>query len=106
MYLKPHAFRRAAVAGVLLCFGAARAIAAPAAGDFDHAIQPFLNQHCIRCHGPEKQKGEFRVDTLSRDFIAGGSVNQWAEVMGKISSGEMPPKKETKPNPDDAAKIV
>ena len=65
-----------------------------------------MNQHCVRCHGPEKQKGEFRVDTLSRDFIIGTSVNQWAEVMGKISAGEMPPKKEPKPDATEAAQVV
>jgi mono/diheme cytochrome c family protein len=106
MHLNPLAFRLAAFAGALLGFGVAGAMAAPAAGDFDHAIGPFLNQHCIRCHGPEKQKGEFRVDTLSRDFIVGSSVNQWAEVMGKISSGEMPPKKEPKPDATEAAQVV
>jgi mono/diheme cytochrome c family protein len=108
MFFKLPVFRAAAFVGVLLCLGTLRAVAAPAAGDFDHAIQPFLNEHCIHCHGPDKQKGEFRLDTLSRDFTSGPSVNQWAEVMGRISSGEMPPKKETKPKPkpEEAAKIV
>ena len=40
--------------------------------DFDREIQPLLEQSCLRCHGPEKPKGKFRLD--SRDAaLKGGS---------------------------------
>ncbi|HYG77659.1 MAG TPA: DUF1592 domain-containing protein [Planctomycetota bacterium] len=74
--------------------------------DFDKHIQPFLNAHCIRCHGEKKQKGEFRLDTLSRDFANGGSAMRWADVMDRLSSGEMPPEEEDKPKPEESARIV
>ncbi|PAW82564.1 MAG: hypothetical protein B9S33_15130 [Pedosphaera sp. Tous-C6FEB] len=77
-----------------------------ATGDFTQAVQPFLEQHCNRCHDAKKQKGEFRVDNLSRDFLQGGSAAKWAEVMDRISSGEMPPKAEPKPAAAEAAKVV
>ena len=77
-----------------------------ATGDFAQAVQPFLEQHCNRCHDAKKQKGEFRVDNLSRDFLQGGSAAKWAEVMDRISSGEMPPKAEPKPAAAEAAKVV
>ena len=32
------------------------------------AHRPFLKTHCFECHGPEKQKGEFRFDTLGTDL--------------------------------------
>ena len=28
----------------------------------------FLEKHCISCHGPKKEKGDLRIDQLSRDF--------------------------------------
>jgi len=28
-------------------------------------LQPFLKEHCLRCHGPEKQKAKLRLDTLA-----------------------------------------
>lgn len=34
-------------------------------------FEAFLGKHCIRCHGPEKQKGELRIDQLARDFKLG-----------------------------------
>ena len=84
---------------------AGRAFSA-AAVDFTQAVQPFLERHCNRCHDEQKHKGEFRVDNLSRDFLKGGSAAKWAEVMDRISSGEMPPKKEPQPNATEAAKVV
>ncbi|MEN9574156.1 MAG: hypothetical protein RL514_2011 [Verrucomicrobiota bacterium] len=92
-----------ALLGAALCAGAA----APAASaDFDKAVAPFLAEHCNRCHDEKKHKGEFRVDNLSTDFLKGGSAAKWAEVMDRISSGEMPPKGEKKPSAADGAKVV
>lgn len=69
-------------------------------------FETFLTKHCVRCHGAEKQKGELRVDQLSRDFKAGEGVQRWAEVVEKINSGEMPPKNEPKPTQDEIAGFV
>src|SRR5256885_16000609 len=44
------------------------ALATPAVGavvDFSREIRPLLEQHCLKCHGPEKQKGGLRFDTKS-----------------------------------------
>jgi len=31
-------------------------------------FEAFLEKHCVRCHGPEKEKGDLRFDQLSRSF--------------------------------------
>ncbi len=31
--------------------------------DFAKQIQPILRQTCVKCHGPEKQKGKLRLDS-------------------------------------------
>jgi mono/diheme cytochrome c family protein len=31
--------------------------------DFAKQIQPILRQNCVKCHGPEKQKGKLRLDS-------------------------------------------
>jgi len=75
--------------------------------EFEKVIQPFLTSHCNSCHGEKKQKGELRVDTLSRDFDNGGSAGHWADVMDRISSGEMPPEDaEDRPKTEEVAKVV
>lgn len=70
--------------------------AAPS-GEYPTKIRPLLEQHCIRCHGPEKQKGKLRLDTLSPDF-SGPAAETWHDVLENLNLGEMPPEEETQPN--------
>ena len=32
------------------------------AASFVRDVQPLLKQHCVKCHGPEKQKRGYRID--------------------------------------------
>ncbi len=83
------------------------AVAAPPAPDeFDKAVEPYFAEYCLRCHDAKKPKGDFRLDTLSRDFAAGTSTMKWMEIIERINSGEMPPKGERQPKADDTARIV
>jgi len=78
---------------------------APSA-DFDKVVAPFFKQHCTRCHGEKKQKGDLRLDTLGRDFTTPKFAMHWADIMDRISAAEMPPEDEDQPKAEDAAKIV
>lgn len=35
----------------------------PAEKVFENQVRPLLHQHCLSCHGPEKQKGGLRLDS-------------------------------------------
>ena len=59
--------------------------------DFHTSIRPALEQSCLECHGPKKQKGKFRIDNLDPNLINGGDKDWWLEVMEVLSNGEMPP---------------
>jgi hypothetical protein len=79
---------------------------AETSSDFDKSLWPYLQEHCARCHNDKEQKGEFRIDTLSKR-VGWENNPQWLEVMERINSGEMPPKKETKrPSATESARIV
>lgn len=106
--MHPKLIRRFCLIGLLsLGIGPAFADAPPTAhADFDKAVQPFLEAHCIRCHGEKKHKGELRLDTLARDFAGGGAAMHWADVIDRISSGEMPPESQPRPKTEEAARIV
>lgn len=66
--------------------------AAPAAGD----LQPFLERHCLSCHGPDKQKGDVRLDTLGP--VADPAAQEtWKTVLDMVALGEMPPAEEPQP---------
>jgi mono/diheme cytochrome c family protein len=56
-----------------LLIGFAQLATAADAIDFERAVQPILQRACLRCHGPEKQKGDFRVDLRQSAFHGGES---------------------------------
>jgi mono/diheme cytochrome c family protein len=56
-----------------------------------------LEQHCQGCHGPEKQKGKFRVDDLPLTITDLATAERWQKVLGAMNSGEMPPEEEKQP---------
>src|SRR5919108_5711949 len=39
--------------------------------DFAKDIHPILQQSCVKCHGPEKQKGKLRLDSKEAAFKGG-----------------------------------
>lgn len=53
----------------------------------------FYQDHCVKCHGPDKQKGDLRLDTMPPDSP------DWEFVLEVLENGEMPPKKEPRPAP-------
>src|SRR3954454_7011607 len=74
-----------ALALALACLLVARAAAGDAAPasqpagtdatsvSFKRDVAPVLLQRCQGCHGPDKVKGEYRLDTLRRLMKAGSS---------------------------------
>ncbi|MBM3966132.1 MAG: DUF1553 domain-containing protein [Planctomycetes bacterium] len=36
-------------------------------------VRPFFLEHCCRCHGPDEQKGNLRLDSLSHMLVGGDS---------------------------------
>ena len=49
---------------------------------FDKDIQPMLKDACLKCHGAEKPKAKYRVDSRE-SFIKGGDSDEKAVVVGK-----------------------
>jgi mono/diheme cytochrome c family protein len=72
----------------------------------DSKVGTYLEQHCYDCHDSTTQKGDFRVDNLSPK-VGVENTPQWLEIMERISSGEMPPKKvKTRPSAEESAMVV
>src|SRR5688572_21453091 len=49
---------------------------------FDKDIKPLLENSCLKCHGAEKPKSKYRVDSREA-FIKGGDSEEAAVVPGK-----------------------
>jgi mono/diheme cytochrome c family protein len=88
-----------AVAGLLVHLPAADS-------EFTRTVRPFLATHCTGCHGEKKQKGDLRIDTLAHDFVDAKTAMHWGEIMDRINSGDMPPKKEPRPTGSDIAQVA
>ena len=58
---------------------------------FEQDVRPVLENHCFSCHGPEKQNGKVRLDTLNPDLINSTSAETWHDALDNINLGEMPP---------------
>lgn len=41
--------------------------------DYDQDIAPLLEQHCVKCHGPDKQKSRYRLDSFEALMTPGSS---------------------------------
>ena len=99
------------VAVVLLCAteslrAAENPTATPDRDGLMRSVQPFLTAHCLRCHGPEKAEGDLRLDQLDADLSKPTTFERWREIVARVQSGEMPPKKEPRPQPADVAEVV
>jgi hypothetical protein len=44
--------------------------------DSSREVRPLLETHCVKCHGPEKQKGGLRFDTKEGAFKVAESGEQ------------------------------
>jgi hypothetical protein len=94
--------RRSVIASIVLLTMWANADAA----DLPQNVRAFVEDHCLECHDASSARAGFRIDTLGADFTAGDTANLWKEVMDKINSGQMPPKKSPRPDAKEAFAVA
>lgn len=75
---------------------------------FEKVVKPFAKQHCISCHGPDKEKGEFRIDKLMNTGLirSEADAEHWQEVLDMINTGEMPPIEEDQPSKQEMTSML
>jgi hypothetical protein len=67
-------------------------------------LQQFFAQNCVKCHGPEKQKGKVRLDKPVGELFA---EEEFLEtLLALLEAGEMPPKKAPQPKAKAVAEVV
>ena len=79
---------------------------ATAADDYSQVVQPFLKQHCIRCHGVTDENGGFSLQTTTHDFAAKSSSDHWLRILDQLTFKNMPPKEEDQPTPLEVARVT
>jgi hypothetical protein len=94
------------ILAILLMVRAIGSVQAADRDGFEADALPFFNTHCLRCHNDKEAKGEFRFDTLERDFGSQQTAERWAEVLFRINSGEMPPASEPQPKAEELGRVA
>ncbi|MCA8951532.1 MAG: hypothetical protein KDE27_18640 [Planctomycetes bacterium] len=83
--------RAAAIVLVLPAFGLTAGLTGqdtPAKVDFAKEIAPIFVRRCIECHGPDKDKGDLRLDKKELAFPA-GDEDYWTILAGKPDDSEL-----------------
>jgi len=72
----------------------------------DELTSTFLQKHCIRCHGSEKQKADRRFDTLPERIRKLDDLERYQEVVDQLNLANMPPEKEPQPPAEERARAI
>ena len=64
-------------------------------------LKKFFAQNCVKCHGPEKQKGKVRLDKPSDVLFANAKFLE--TVVSVLEAGDMPPEKAPQPKASEVA---
>lgn len=66
-------------------------------------METLLQKLCYDCHGPGKQKGDIRLDSLPREFT---HAETWHDALDQLNRGEMPPRKAVQPSSEERALLT
>lgn len=69
-------------------------------------VVPVVRRHCVACHGPDKQEGDLRLDTLDHDLRSPQAAGRWRDVADRIRTGEMPPDDQPRLNADESRAVL
>jgi hypothetical protein len=74
-----------------------------AASEPDFAkVQTVMKEHCYKCHGAEKQKGDVNLEEFQDAGAIAREPELWEKVVDVLKGGDMPPSKE--PKMEDSAR--
>jgi len=86
---------------VLLLLLSPSAVTAEDAGE----VQSFFRAHCIKCHGPDKQEADLRLDQLTSNFES-QSIATWQKVFTVLHQGDMPPDSQPAPPNEETLRVL
>lgn len=66
-------------------------------------VRSFLQKDCVECHGAEQPASVLRLDRL--DPFRNEDRHLWTLVHEKLSSGEMPPKEQARPDAAEQRRV-
>jgi mono/diheme cytochrome c family protein len=102
----PKPFLRLPIALAASLIAVATAVAQPAAPaasaklpldrSFANVVQPFLEKHCLTCHGTQRQEAKLDLSRYTTLASVTNDQRVWETVLERIEAREMPPEKATR----------
>ncbi|HAY82237.1 MAG TPA: hypothetical protein DCY79_20725 [Planctomycetaceae bacterium] len=74
--------------------------------DADDGTAAFVQKHCIRCHGGQKQKADRRFDELSGQIKNLDDLTRYQEIVDQLNLENMPPAGEPQPTAAERARVI
>ena len=69
-------------------------------------IAPLLKKYCTDCHGGERPRAKFALDTIKTDADASKARREWHKVVQMLQSREMPPANKPQPTAEERVKLI
>lgn len=76
------------------------------AADAMKVIVPFVEKHCVHCHGEKKPKGDVSLHAFKDEPGVIKARKTWVRVLEQLHAGEMPPQGRPKPAFDEAERFT
>jgi hypothetical protein len=89
---------------IALLIGRHGAVAASPA--FADAGVPFLEKHCVSCHGEEKQNGGLALHEFRDELSVLRARKRWRDVIANVRSGDMPPEEKKQPTREEREQFL
>ena len=84
---------------LLLCF-----LVLPGTLRAETKLNQFFAQNCVKCHGPDEQQGEVRLDKPADTLLADGELLETIATL--IEAGEMPPEEAPQPKAESVTEVM
>ncbi|HLY10076.1 MAG TPA: DUF1592 domain-containing protein [Planctomycetota bacterium] len=66
--------------------------------EFEEKVVPLIAKFCIKCHGPEKKKGDLDLTDFKAADQVLARIEIWQKAVERLNAFEMPPEKSPQPS--------
>ena len=81
-------------------------VRAQSSSDVTKVIVPFVQKHCVQCHGEKKPKGDVSLSVFKDDGAIWKARTTWNHVLEQLGGGLMPPQGKPKPAPEETERFT
>lgn len=99
-------FRRIERVAIGIGFGLGLFTSSTAAESLPRTLDALLENHCLKCHDDVEMKGDLDLSSLDWNLADPHLTDIWVKVYDRLASGEMPPKKKSRLNPEERGKAI